>query len=149
LEQPPFLRPFASVTDKGTQCAQRVGMCKWISPAVACSIHLCGTLQEYLCTILCTWHTWNHEYVLQASLIRFTSSPFPSPVSACRDSKPEGGSATAISEAHLAALEDAIRDAVRATRSVYEGSKELLMKLFRLLGAFVHIAKTATIWAEL
>jgi hypothetical protein len=36
-----------------------------------------------------------------------------------------------FSEAHLAALEDAIRDAVRMKRSVYEGSKESLLKLFR------------------
>ncbi|KAJ9506292.1 hypothetical protein QJQ45_013870, partial [Haematococcus lacustris] len=36
-----------------------------------------------------------------------------------------------LSEAHLAALEDAIRDAVRAHRSVYESSKEMLLKLFK------------------
>lgn len=36
-----------------------------------------------------------------------------------------------ISEAHLALLEDAIRDAVRSKRSVYEGSKEMLLKLFK------------------
>eukprot|EP00967_Tisochrysis_lutea_P021058 scaffold23917_cov23-Tisochrysis_lutea.AAC.2 len=37
----------------------------------------------------------------------------------------------AITEAHLATLEDAIRDAVRARRSVYEGSKEMLLRIFK------------------
>lgn len=36
-----------------------------------------------------------------------------------------------VSEADLAALEDAIRDAVRERRSVYEGSKEMLLRLFK------------------
>lgn len=36
-----------------------------------------------------------------------------------------------LGEAHMAALEDAIRDAVRARRSVYEGSKDMLLKLFK------------------
>ena len=40
---------------------------------------------------------------------------------------PEG----VLSEAHLATLEDNIRDALRMKRSVYEGSKELLLKLFQ------------------
>ena len=36
-----------------------------------------------------------------------------------------------LSEAHLGMLEDSIRDAVRNKRSVYEGSKEMLLKLFK------------------
>lgn len=31
----------------------------------------------------------------------------------------------------MGALEDALRDAVRARRSVYEGSKEMLLRLFK------------------
>lgn len=42
----------------------------------------------------------------------------------------EGGAGD-LSEAHLGALEDAIRDAVRSRRSVYEGSKDLLLRLFK------------------
>ena len=41
------------------------------------------------------------------------------------------GGSTLMSEAHLMTLEDAIRDAVRQSRSVYEGSKENLMKMFK------------------
>lgn len=36
-----------------------------------------------------------------------------------------------VTEADLASLEDAIRDAVREKRSVYEGSKEMLLRLFK------------------
>ena len=36
-----------------------------------------------------------------------------------------------MSEAHILALEDAIRDALRLKRSIYEGSKEMLVKLFK------------------
>eukprot|EP00798_Chlamydomonas_sp_ICE-L_P030392 gene30392-35400_t len=42
----------------------------------------------------------------------------------------EGG-APAITEAHMTALEDQIRDAIRDKRSVYEGSKEMLLKHFK------------------
>ncbi len=41
------------------------------------------------------------------------------------------GGGGGLSEAHLAALEDAIRDALRNKRSVYEGSKEMLLRLFK------------------
>ena len=46
---------------------------------------------------------------------------------------PDGGGGTeaAPTEAHLMLLEDAIRDAVRMRRTVYEGSKDFLMKLFK------------------
>mmetsp|Transcript_34365 Transcript_34365/g.76299 ORF Transcript_34365/g.76299 Transcript_34365/m.76299 type:complete len:1172 (-) Transcript_34365:306-3821(-) len=36
-----------------------------------------------------------------------------------------------LTEAHLMILEDAIRDALRMRRSVYEGSKEMLLRLFK------------------
>ena len=36
-----------------------------------------------------------------------------------------------LTEAHLMTLEDAIRDAVRVKRSVHEGSKDSLMKMFK------------------
>jgi len=42
------------------------------------------------------------------------------------------GSGGALTDAHLMTLEDAIRDAVRMRRSVYEGSKEMLMRLFKV-----------------
>ncbi|GAX82495.1 hypothetical protein CEUSTIGMA_g9922.t1 [Chlamydomonas eustigma] len=38
---------------------------------------------------------------------------------------------TMLSDAHMMILEDAIRDAVRNKRSVYEGSKDALLKLFK------------------
>ena len=45
---------------------------------------------------------------------------------------PSGGEGRGLSEAHILALEDAIRDALRAKRSIYEGSKEMLVKLFKV-----------------
>ncbi len=56
-----------------------------------------------------------------------------------------GGVPAVITEAHLVALEDALRDAARMNRSVYEGSKEMLLRLFRcarrlvLLGAWARL----------
>lgn len=45
---------------------------------------------------------------------------------------PSGGEGRPLSEAHILALEDAIRDALRLKRSIYEGSKDMLVKLFRV-----------------
>jgi hypothetical protein len=44
---------------------------------------------------------------------------------------PTRGEGRPISEALVLALEDAIRDALRLKRSIYEGSKEMLLKLFK------------------
>ena len=45
---------------------------------------------------------------------------------------PDGsGADVVLTEAHLMTLEDAIRDAVRVKRSVHEGSKDSLMKMFK------------------
>lgn len=52
-----------------------------------------------------------------------------------RTSSPAAGAASAaaadLSEARLAGLDDAIRDALRSKRSVYEDSKALLLRLFK------------------
>ena len=59
--------------------------------------------------------------------------PPPPTVSPHCSEGPDGGGGTeaAPTEAHLMLLEDAIRDAVRMRRTVYEGSKDFLMKLFK------------------
>ncbi len=46
----------------------------------------------------------------------------------------DAGSAPEPTEAGLAMLEDQIRDALRARRSVYEDSKTMLLKMFKCVG---------------
>jgi microtubule-associated protein-like 6 len=54
-------------------------------------------------------------------------------VSVCSAPAAGGGAAAAsdLTEARLATLDDAIRDALRARRSVCEDSKALLLRLFK------------------
>ncbi len=51
---------------------------------------------------------------------------------ACRLPKSAGSDAVPdFSEGRMSSLEDQIRDAVRTKRSVYEGSKQMLLRLFK------------------
>lgn len=55
--------------------------------------------------------------------------PFTLPCSSPGTPGAPGGGA--ISEAALMALDDEIRDAIRARRTVYESSKDMLMRMFK------------------